>query len=123
MPRKHPLAAPLGVGGAASTARQQLHQSGRDLLAALPNIAPGLLLAGFVLLARGVRAGVRRVLRKPLPTRQLLLHNQTEATDANRQPQHAGWPTGQGDVPQPVRRCPRPARLNIKFAQGEAAKG
>ena len=37
----------------------------------------------------------------PFPTQQLLLHNQTEATDGNRQQQREGWPAGQGEVPAP----------------------
>jgi len=37
----------------------------------------------------------------PYPTQQILLHNQTEATDGNRQTQREGWPAGAGPVPQP----------------------
>ena len=36
----------------------------------------------------------------PFPTQQILLHDQTEATDGNRKTQREGWPAGQGDVPQ-----------------------
>lgn len=35
----------------------------------------------------------------PFPTQQILLHDQTEATDGNRQTQREGWPAGQGEVP------------------------
>ena len=37
----------------------------------------------------------------PFPTQQLLLHNQTEATDGDRARQREGWPAGKGDVPKP----------------------
>ena len=47
-----------------SLAWQKLHQIGRDLMLALPNIVFGLVVfIGFLLLARGVRALVRRVMR------------------------------------------------------------
>ncbi|GAB2468603.1 transporter [Hymenobacter qilianensis] len=47
-----------------SIAWQKLNQIGRDLMAALPNIAIGIIVfLLFMLLARGVRAGVRRVTR------------------------------------------------------------
>ena len=36
----------------------------------------------------------------PFPTQQILLHDQTEATDGNRKTQREGWPAGQGEVPQ-----------------------
>ncbi|AFZ67695.1 mechanosensitive ion channel family protein [Deinococcus peraridilitoris] len=35
----------------------------------------------------------------PFPTRQVLLHDQTETTDGDRARQREGWPRGQGDVP------------------------
>jgi len=35
----------------------------------------------------------------PYPTRQVLFHDQTEATDGDRQRQREGWPAGEGDVP------------------------
>lgn len=35
----------------------------------------------------------------PFPTRQILFHDQTEATDGDRKQQREGWPAGQGDVP------------------------
>ena len=36
----------------------------------------------------------------PFPTQQILLHDQTEATDGNRKTQREGWPAGQGEVPK-----------------------
>lgn len=36
----------------------------------------------------------------PFPTQQILLHDQTEATDGDRKTQREGWPAGQGDVPE-----------------------
>jgi small-conductance mechanosensitive channel len=35
----------------------------------------------------------------PFPTRQILLHDQTERTDGDRRAQREGWPAGHGDVP------------------------
>lgn len=35
----------------------------------------------------------------PFPTRQILFHDQTEATDGDRRRQREGWPAGPGDVP------------------------
>ena len=35
----------------------------------------------------------------PFPTRQILLHDQTEATDGDRARQREGWPAGSGPVP------------------------
>ncbi|SHL96477.1 mechanosensitive ion channel family protein [Hymenobacter psychrotolerans] len=47
-----------------SLAWQKLHQIGRDLMLALPNIVFGLIVfLGFLLLARGVRALVQRITR------------------------------------------------------------
>jgi hypothetical protein len=37
----------------------------------------------------------------PYPTRQILFHDQTEATDGDRARQREGWPAGTGAVPQP----------------------
>jgi small-conductance mechanosensitive channel len=37
----------------------------------------------------------------PFPTRQILLHDQTEAVDGDRRRQREGWPAGAGDVPEP----------------------
>ena len=39
----------------------------------------------------------------PFPTQQILLHDQTEATDGNRKTQREGRPAGQGEVPKPRR--------------------
>ncbi len=39
----------------------------------------------------------------PFPTQQILFHDQTEETDGDRQRQREGWPSGQGEVPQPRR--------------------
>ena len=36
----------------------------------------------------------------PFPTQQILLHDQTEATDGDRKTQREGWPAGQGAVPE-----------------------
>lgn len=36
----------------------------------------------------------------PFPTQQILLHDQTEATDGDRQTQREGWPASQGEVPK-----------------------
>jgi small-conductance mechanosensitive channel len=38
----------------------------------------------------------------PYPTHQILLHDQTEATDGDRRRQREGWPAGQGEVPAPA---------------------
>ena len=35
----------------------------------------------------------------PYPTRQILLHDQTEETDGDRSRQREGWPAGDGDIP------------------------
>ncbi|HET7459022.1 MAG TPA: mechanosensitive ion channel family protein [Gemmatimonadaceae bacterium] len=37
----------------------------------------------------------------PYPTRQILLHDQTEETDGDRRRQREGWPTGDAEVPRP----------------------
>jgi small conductance mechanosensitive channel len=37
----------------------------------------------------------------PYPTRQILFHDQTEATDGDRRRQREGWPAGSGEVPEP----------------------
>jgi small-conductance mechanosensitive channel len=43
----------------------------------------------------------------PYPTRQILLHDQTETSDGNRRQQREGWPAGKGDIP-PARAERRP---------------
>jgi len=56
----------------------------------------------------------------PFPTQQILLHDQTEATDGNRKTQREGWPAGPGDMPksraevqreQPPTASPAPADM------------
>ncbi len=37
----------------------------------------------------------------PFPTCQVLLHDQTEASDGDRRRQREGWPAGKGEVPEP----------------------
>jgi small-conductance mechanosensitive channel len=37
----------------------------------------------------------------PLPTQQVLFHDQTEETDGDRARQREGWPAGKGPVPKP----------------------
>jgi small-conductance mechanosensitive channel len=49
----------------------------------------------------------------PFPTQQILLHDQTEATDGNRKTQREGWPAGQGEVPK--------SRADVQREQPEAA--
>jgi small-conductance mechanosensitive channel len=44
----------------------------------------------------------------PFPTRQILLHDQTETTDGNRRQQREGWPAGKGDVPPARSTLPSP---------------
>ncbi|QJE02597.1 mechanosensitive ion channel family protein [Massilia forsythiae] len=39
----------------------------------------------------------------PYPTRQVLLHDQTEETDGDRRRQREGWPAGKSEVPAPAR--------------------
>ncbi|MGZ8415247.1 MAG: mechanosensitive ion channel family protein [Gemmatirosa sp.] len=53
-----------------------------------------------------VLSGVKRALTAagidlPYPTRQILFHDQTEATDGDRRAQREGWPAGDGEVPEP----------------------
>jgi len=42
----------------------------------------------------------------PYPTRQILFHDQTEASDGNRRQQREGWPAGKGNIP--------PARAEVR---------
>ena len=51
----------------------------------------------------------------PFPTRQILFHDQTEATDGDRRRQREGWPAGPGNVP-PARAALVPAASNGKPA-------
>jgi small-conductance mechanosensitive channel len=46
------------------------------------------------------RALVEAGIDLPFPTRQILFHDQTEATDGDRRHQREGWPAGRGDVPE-----------------------
>lgn len=39
----------------------------------------------------------------PFPTRQILFHDQTEASDGDRRRQREGWPAGPDEAPQPRR--------------------
>jgi small conductance mechanosensitive channel len=39
----------------------------------------------------------------PFPTRQILFHDQTEASDGDRSRQREGWPLGKGEAPRPAR--------------------
>jgi small-conductance mechanosensitive channel len=45
----------------------------------------------------------------PYPTRQVLLHDQTEETDGDRARQREGWPAGAGGAPRARASMPRPA--------------
>ncbi len=55
----------------------------------------------------------------PFPTQQILWHDQTEATDGNRQLQREGWPAGSGKVPKS--RAEVQQALQEKQASAEAA--
>ena len=46
----------------------------------------------------------------PYPTRQVLLHDQTEETDGDRRRQREGWPAGAGEVPRAARAVEREER-------------
>ena len=48
----------------------------------------------------------------PFPTQQILLHDQTEATDGNRQTQREGWPAGEGEAPKSRAEVQRAERQN-----------
>lgn len=49
----------------------------------------------------------------PFPTQQVLFHDQTEATDGDRQHQREGWPAGKEDTPK---------AMNISYALRHMAK-
>jgi len=62
----------------------------------------------------------------PYPTRQILFHDQTEATDGDRARQREGWPAGTGAVPAPHtiagavgRLVPQPDQQNGQHASVE----
>jgi hypothetical protein len=61
----------------------------------------------------------------PFPTRQILLHDQTEATDGDRRHQREGWAAGTGDVPEPraAAAALRQAALASTSAGAEDAPG
>lgn len=46
----------------------------------------------------------------PFPTRQILLHDQTESADGDRRRQREGWPAGTRDVPDAAGEHPRMKR-------------
>ena len=50
----------------------------------------------------------------PYPTRQILLHDQTEETDGDRRRQREGWPAPDGKDP------PKPARISTAIRRAEA---
>jgi small-conductance mechanosensitive channel len=54
-----------------------------------------------VLAAIKQRLYVEEGIDLPYPTRQILFHDQTEATDGDRAHQREGWPAGNKPVPQP----------------------
>jgi small conductance mechanosensitive channel len=67
----------------------------------------------------------------PFPTRQILLHDQTGATDGDRRRQREGWPAGEGEVPEPcgvaamlgrLRRDPTGAARNGTSEDGPARR-
>ncbi len=61
----------------------------------------------------------------PYPTQQILLHDQTEATDGDRKTQREGWPAGQGEVPksrQQLRKAEAQKALEAGATQPEAAR-
>lgn len=49
----------------------------------------------------------------PYPTQQILLHDQTEATDGDRKAQREGWPAGNGEVPK--------SRQQVRQAEAQQA--
>lgn len=55
----------------------------------------------------------------PFPTRQVLFHDQTEATDGDRRRQREGWPAGDGEVPMPRSLAPATASSSSD-AEGDA---
>ena len=60
----------------------------------------------------------------PFPTRQILLHDQTEATDGDRRHQREGWPAGTGPVPEPRGAAVGPGRdaHDARGARDEGAR-
>jgi small-conductance mechanosensitive channel len=58
----------------------------------------------------------------PFPTRQILLHDQTEDSDGDRRRQREGWPAGNGEVPEP-RGVARALRQALDGQRGTADRG
>lgn len=56
----------------------------------------------------------------PFPTQQILLHDQTEATDGDRKTQREGWPAGQGAVPESRFQRQQAARAADAKEQGQS---
>lgn len=54
------------------------------------------------------------------PTRVVLFHDQTEATDGDRGKQREGWPAGKEEVPRPMRIVDALQMLQKKQGDGEA---
>jgi small conductance mechanosensitive channel len=61
------------------------------------------LIAQDVVLEKVAQALLSEGFDLPFPTRQILFHDQTEASDGDRSRQREGWPRGKGEVPRPAR--------------------
>jgi small conductance mechanosensitive channel len=61
------------------------------------------LIAQDVVLEKVAKALLAEGFDLPFPTRQILFHDQTEASDGDRSRQREGWPRGKGEVPGPAR--------------------
>jgi small conductance mechanosensitive channel len=61
------------------------------------------LIAQDVVLEKVAKALLAEGFDLPFPTRQILFHDQTEASDGDRSRQREGWPRGKGEVPDPAR--------------------
>jgi small conductance mechanosensitive channel len=61
------------------------------------------LVAQDVVLEKVAKALLSEGFDLPFPTRQILFHDQTEASDGDRSRQREGWPRGKGEVPGPAR--------------------
>jgi small conductance mechanosensitive channel len=61
------------------------------------------LIAQDVVLEKVAQALLSEGFDLPFPTRQILFHDQTEASDGDRSRQREGWPRGKGEVPRPTR--------------------
>lgn len=72
---------------------EKVHGPINGTMASLPNIVLALVVfVIFYAVARGIAV--------PFPTQQLLLHDQSEATDGDRARQREGWPAGEGTTLQ-----------------------